>query len=176
MIKHFLVFNKSKLFESVWNEICDKLDKTSIATFNNIYEHVWNQTIMGCKDLLHKLYNKSFTHLDIERFANVRNITVHLTVLYDVMLQCYYPLVSSLSDPKRWIPQAAQKITMYLDFTMYSMQANSNTVLLNAVQLCFKLKELLRLKGNFSVVDNLNSQVCMYVWLLQDYMITIISF
>lgn len=159
MIEHFIAFDKGKLFESIWDECCDKLDKTSVTTFNDIYEHVWNETITDCKDLLHKLYKKSFTHSDIERFTDLKDINFHVTVLYSAMYHCYHSLVSSLPDPKEWIPQAVKKITMYLDFTKYSMQANSKTEQVNAVQLCLKLKELLRLKGNFSVVNILSDQV-----------------
>ena len=162
MTEYFIVFDKSNLFESIWDEFCDKLDKTSIRTFYDIYEHVWNQTIACCKDLLYKLYTKSFTHSDIERFVKLRNISFHVTTLYSAMQQSNHALVS-LPDPKTWVTQAAKNVTMYLDFAKYFMQADSKTVQVNAIQLCLKLKELLRLKGNFSVVNNLHSQVCAYV-------------
>ena len=158
MIEYFIVFDKSKLFESIWDDFCDKLDKTSVTTFGDIHEHVWNHTIIACKDLLHKLYNKSFTYSDvnIKCFDDVRNINTHLTALYHAMDQCYSSLVSSLPDPKHWIPHAVKNITMYLDFV------KCNTVQTNAVQLCLKMKELLKLKGDFSIVNNLNVQVRMY--------------
>ena len=162
MIEHFVVFDKSKIFESIWDDFCSKLDETSITTFSDIHEHVWNHTIIACKDLLHKLYNKSFTYSDIniKCFADVKNINTHVTALYNAMHQCYDSLVSLLPDPKQWISQAVKNITMYLDFARYSMQANSDTVQINAVQLCLKMKELLKLKGDFSIVNNLNIQVC----------------
>ena len=166
MIKHFIEFDKSKLFESIWNEVCSKLDKTSITSLNDVHEQVWKETVAGSKELLNKLYKNSFTHSDIERFTDVRDINMHVTTLYSVMGHCYHSVVSSLPNPRQWIPQAVQNITMYLDFIRYSKQASSNTMQVNAVQLCFKLKELLKLKGNFSVLNNLNHQVCSYM--LQD--------
>ena len=161
MIEYFIVFDKSKVFESIWDDFCDKVDKTSITTYTDIHEHVWNHTITACKGWLHKLCNKSFTYsdIDIKCFADMRNINTHVTTLYNAMHQCYNSLVSSLPDPKHWIPQAVMNITMFLDFARYSVQANSDTVQTNAVQLCLKMKELLRLKGDFSVVNNL-IQVC----------------
>ena len=162
MIEYFIVFDKSKVFESVWDDLCDKLDKTSITSVTDVHKHVWNHTITACKDLLYKLCNKSFTYSDIsiKCFANTRNIGTHVTTLYNAMHQCYNSLVSSLPDPKHWIPQAVTNITMYLDFARYSVQGNSNAVQINAVQLCLKMKELLRLNGDFSIVNNLNIQVC----------------
>ena len=160
MIKHFDEFDKSKLFESIWNGVCAKLDTTSITTFGDVYEHVWKETINGCQNLLDKLHKNSFTHLDIERFTDVRQIEMHVTTLYGAMGRCYHPLVSSLPNPKQWIPQAAKDVTLYLEYTRNSNQASSSTMQVNAVQLCLKLKELLKLKGNFSVLHNLNSQVC----------------
>ena len=156
MIKHFIDFDRSKLFESIWNEICGKLDETNITTFSDVYVHVWKETIAGCKDLLDKLCKKSFTHSDIERFTNLKDVNLHVTTLYNAMGRCYHSLVSSLPNPKQWIPQAATNVTLYLDYTKNS----SNTMQVNAVQLCMKLKELLKLKGDFSVLHNLNSQVC----------------
>ena len=163
MIEYFIVFDKSKIFESIWDNFCDKVDKTSITTFNDIHEHVWNHTITACAGLLYKLCNKSFTYsdIDIKCFADTRNVNTHVNTLYNVMHQCYNSHVSSLPDPKNWIPQAVTNITMFLDFARYSIQANSSTMQINAVQLCLKMKELLRLKGDFSVVNNL-IQVCTY--------------
>ena len=162
MIEYFVVFDESKVFESIWDDCCDKLDKASITTFNDIHEHVWKHTVKACKDLLYKLYNKSFTYADIniKCFTDARNINIHVTALYNAMHQCYNSLVSSLPDPKQWIPQAVKNITVYLNFAKYSMQANSDTAQINAIQLCLKMKDLLRLTGDFSVVHNLNIQVC----------------
>ena len=160
MIKHFIEFDKSKLFEFIWNEFCVKVDKASIATFNDVYEHVWKGTIEGCKDLLEKLYKKSFNHSDIKCFNDFRDINMHVTTLYNIMGRCYHSHVSSLPNPRQWIPQAAQNVTLVLEYTRNSQQASSNTVQVNAVLLCLKLKELLKLNGDFSVVNNLNSQVC----------------
>ena len=160
MIKYFIEFDKSKLFESIWNEVCGQLDKTNITTFSDVYEHVWKETITGCKDLLNKLHKKSFTHPDIECFTDLRDIHLHITTLYGAMGRCYHSHVSSLPNPKQWIPQAAKNVTLYLDYTRYSKQVSSNAMQVNAVQLCLKLKALLKLKGNFSVLNNLNRQVC----------------
>ena len=74
-----------------------------------------------------------------------------------------FSLISSLPDTKQWIPQAVKNITMYLEFARHFVQSNNSSVQFNAVQLCLKMKELLRLKGDFSIVDNLNIQVCIYV-------------
>ena len=163
MLQHFVVFDKSKLFESVWNEICDKLDKTNITTFSDIYEHVWNETITSCRDLLYKLYKKSFNYSDIECFTDAKDINSRITAMYNAMNHCYRSLVSTLPEPKYWVPQTVKSITKYLDFiTKHCKAANSNTVQVSPMQLCLKLKDLLRLKGNFSVVNTLNSQVCSY--------------
>ena len=161
MIEFFIVFDKSKVFVSIWDDFCGKVDKTSITTFNDIHAHVWNPTITACASLLHKLYNKSFIYsdIDIKCFADARNINNHVTALYNTMHQCYNSLVSSLPYPKHWITQAVKNVTMYLDFARYSVQANSETVQINAVQLCLKMKELLRLKGDFSIVNTLNIPV-----------------
>ena len=159
MMEYLVVFDNSKVFESIWDNTCSKLDEESITTFNDIHEHVWNHTIVTCKDLLYKLYNKSFTYTDInfKCFTNARNINIHVAALYNAMHQCYGDsLVSLLPDPKQWMPRAVKYITMYLDFAKYS----SDTVQINAVQLCLKMKDLLKLKGNFSVVNSLNIQVC----------------
>ena len=160
MVEHFIDFDNSQLFESIWNEICDKLDEESISTFTDIYEHAWKPTIEGCKNLLYKLRNKTFTYSDIKCFTDRRIINSQMTALYNAMYKCYDSQVSSLSDTKQWIPLAVRNVTMYLDFTRYSMKASSNTMQVNAVGLCLKLKELLKLKGDFSVIDNLNNQVC----------------
>ena len=161
MIEHFIVFDNSELFESIWNGCCEKFDTTNVTTFSDIYEHVWKPTITGCKDLLHKLYNKSFTYsdIDVKCLSDVRNNNFHLTKLYSAMYQCYRSQISSLSDPKYWVPQAASSINMYREFARCSKDPNSNNAQISAVQLCMKLKELLRLKGNFSVVNDLSSQV-----------------
>ena len=160
MMEHFIAFDNSKLFESIWDEICGKLDEESINSFTDIYEHAWKPTIEGCKDLLYKLRNKTFAYPDIKCFTDRRNVNVQVTALYNAMHKCYPSEVSSLSDPKQWIPIAVKNINMYLDFTSYSMKANSNSIQVNGVELCLKLKKLLKLKGDFSVVNNLNNQVC----------------
>ena len=163
MIEYFIVFDKSKVFVSIWDDLCDKVDKTSITTFNDIHEHVWNHTIAACKDLLHKLYNKSFNYSDIKCFADEKNVYIYVTTLYKALQQCSVSFVSSLPDLKQYTSHAVRNVKAYLEFAKYSMQANSSTVRINAVQLCLKMKEMLRLKGNFSVVNDLNIQVCMYV-------------
>ena len=173
MIKYFIVLEKSKLFESIWDNICSKLDKTSITTFSDIHEHVWNPTILRCKELLYKFYNKSFTYsdIDIKCFVEMKSINnhvinTHVTILNNVMHQCYCSLVSSLPDPKQWVPKAVENLAMYLDFGRYLMQANSNTFQVNAVHLCLKMKELLKLRGDFSAVIHLNIQVRMFLFVV----------
>ena len=156
MLEHFIVFEKSKIFQSIWSNFCDKVDEASIATFVDIYEHVWKYTIEACKNLLHKLYNKSFTYSDIECFADERSLYTHVDALYNAMRQCCIDFLSSLPDYKS---QAVKNVRLYLEFARCSVQANSNTVQINAVQLCLKMKKLLRLNGNFSVVDDVNIQV-----------------
>jgi len=158
MIEHFIVFGnkyKSKLFELIWEEkesqFCDKQDLTGI-TFSDIHKQVWTPTMKSCKNLLHKLCDKSFTYSDIKNFAHVGNIEDHVIALYNAMHQCYPAFVSSLSEPQHWIPQAVKNITLYQDFA-------SNTDQVNVVKLCLKTKELLRVKGDFSVVYNLDSEV-----------------
>ena len=167
MLEHFVVFDKIKPFESIWNEICDKLDITNITTFIDIYEHVWKEAIKGCRDLLYRLYKKSFTYSDIEYFTDVSNSGNPITSLYNAMRHCYHSHISSLPDPKYWVTQTVKNMTKYLAFTAkHLMSINSNTIQINSMQRCLELKDLLRLKGNFSVVNTLNSQVCMK--LLQD--------
>ena len=172
MTKYFSMFNQSKIFESIWDDICGRLDETSITTFNDIHEHVWNHTLAQCKELLHKFYNKSFTYsdIDIKCFTETKSINSHITTLYNAMYHYNFSLISSFPDPKRWIPQAVKNIAMYLDFARHFMQSNS-AVQVNAVQLCLKMKGLLGLKGDFSIVDNLNVQVCIYM--SQDYKIVL---
>ena len=161
MVEYFIVFDNSELFESIWDRCCEKLDTTNITTFNDIYEHVWKLTITGCKDLLHKLYAKSFTYsdIDVKCLADARNISVHLTKLYSAMHRCYHSLISSLPDSKFWIPQAVSNIKIYQDFARCSEDANNNNEQISAVQLCMELKELLRLRGDFSIVKDLGNQV-----------------
>ena len=165
MIEYFSMFDHSKLFESIWDDTCGRLDEASITTFDDIHEHVWNHTLAKCKELLHKFYNKSFTYsdIDIKCFAEMRSINNHITTLYNAMYHYNFSLISSFPDPKQWIPQAVKNITMYLEFARHFVQSNNSSVQFNAVQLCLKMKELLRLKGDFSIVDNLNIQVCIYV-------------
>lgn len=159
MMEHFIVFNNSKLFEFIWDKFSDRLDKTGI-TFSDIYRNLWNPVITCCKDLLYKVYHKSFTYSDIEPFAaDVENVNIQLTALHDAMCQCYSSLVSSLPDSTKWLPQAVKNVTMYLDFAKCAMQANRNTTQVDLVQLCLKLKELLRLKGDFLAVNHLDDQV-----------------
>lgn len=159
MIEHFILFNDCQPFEFIWNGFSHKLNKASI-TFTDIYEEVWKPTIASCKDLLHNLCKKSFTFSDIECFVtNVKNIEFHVTTLYNAMYQCDFTFVSSLSNSKQWIPQAVKNIAMYLDFAKYAIQVKSNTVKVTAVEMCLNLKKLLRLKGDFSVVNNLDGQV-----------------
>ena len=161
MIEYFIFFEKSKIFESIWDVFCSKLDTTSIATFSDIHEHVWKHTITKCKELLLKFYKNSFTYsdIDIKCFNERRNINAHVTTLYNAMHHCFNLLVSSLPNPMQWIPQAVKSITMYLDFVRH-MQTNKSTMQINAAQLCLQMKDVLRLKGDFSSVNNLNTQVC----------------
>ena len=168
MREYFIFFDGSEIFISIWDEFCGKIDTTSITTFDDIYKHVWSHTVTKCKELLHKFSNKSFTYsdIDIKCFGEAKQINTHVNNLYHAMHQCYSSLVSSLPDPKRWIPEAAKNIKMYLDFARDSVQANNSTVQTHAVQLCLQMKDLLRVKGDFSVVNNLSTQVCiccMYV-------------
>ena len=168
MIEYFIVFDRSEIFISIWDDFCEKIDKASIITFDDIHEHVWKHTIAKCKELLHKLVNKSFTYsdIDIKCFGEAKKINSYVTNLYHAIRWCYPVLVSSLPDPKQWIPEAAKNITMYLDFARDSVQANNSTVQTHAVHLCLQMKDLLRLKGDFSVVNNLNTQVCIcYIYI-----------
>ena len=83
MIEYFSMFDHSKLFESIWDDTCGRLDEASITTFDDIHEHVWNHTLAKCKELLHKFYNKSFIYsdIDIKCFAEMRSINNHTVPL-----------------------------------------------------------------------------------------------
>lgn len=155
MIEHFILFDKSKLFELIWEEkrsqFCNKSNATEV-TFHIIQEQVWNPAIESCKKLLYKLYDKSFTYSDIKCLGNVGDINHHVVALYNIMHQCYTNSVSSLPESTEWVQQTVKSVKLYLDFA-------SSTKKVNGAMLCLKLKDLLRLKGDFSVVENLVIQV-----------------
>jgi len=158
MIEYFIVFGsdyQNQLFDLIWKEkesqFCIAVNASDI-TFNDIHQKVWKPTIKSCKDLLHKLSNKSFTYSDIKDFTCIRNINIHINALYNAMHKCYSSYVSSLPEPKYWVQQAVKYIALYLDFA-------NNTGQVNAAKLCLDLKAILKLKGDFSVVHNLESEV-----------------
>ena len=158
MIEYFIVFGnqfKSQLFELIWqekkNQFCAEHDVTGI-TFKDVYAKVWTPTITSCKDLLHKLHDTSFTYSDIKNFAGITYINNEVIALYNAMHQCFYPLISSLQEPKHWVPQAVKNIKRYVAFA-------SHTEPVTVVQLCLNFKNILRLKGEFSAVNDLESLV-----------------
>ena len=180
MVEHFNVFGsqyKNQLFEVIWekkiNEFCAKLDNAAV-NFDAIYTQVWKPTISSCKELLHKLYNEMFIFSDIKDFAHISNIISHVANLYNAMATCYSSSVSLLPEPIHWVSQAEENVKLYLQFTKNIDQLDfaSDNNHLNVAKLCLNLKELLKLKGDFSVVYNLNSLVrkliftlfvCMYI-------------
>ena len=164
MMEHFTVFGEqynSQVFECIWenkrSQYCAKFDTTSI-TFNDIYIQVMKPTLSNCLDLLHKLHNTSFTFSDIKDFAHISNIADHLSTLYEAMNQCYS---FSLPEPAHWVPQTEKDVKLYLEFFKITEQLDfaNDVEQVNVAKLCLNLKVLLRVNGDFSIVNDLDAHV-----------------
>lgn len=164
MMEHFTVFGEqysNQVFECIWenkrSQYCAKFDITGI-TFNDVYTQVWKPTISSCQDLLHKLHNKSFTFSDIKDFAHISNIVYHLSTLYKAIHQCFS---SSIPEAAHWVPQAEIDVKLYLEFSKIIEQLDfaNNVEQVNVAKLCLNFKALLRLKGDFSIVNDLDTHV-----------------
>ena len=168
MFEYFLIFGKkckNDFFDLMWQEHCRKFydsvaDKKNIS-FCDIYEQVWKPTIVNCQALLVGLYKRSITVSDVKHLSEQKDIDKHLTPLCAAMHQCYPETKSVFPESEKWVSGVSKDINQLLGAFTYLEKLNE------ALNYCLNLKERLHLKGDFSVLKDLDEKVCSSVCFLQ---------
>ena len=142
------------IFEYFWKKNSESFSASKQnmedVLFSEVHEKVWKPTISNCQVLLCKIHDKSVTFAELSVYGHLQDLDSHLQALCSGMCKCY-PSSNSLPLPGEWIRQAVNHFM--------SFQRFSNSIKKNGIAYCLLLKESLKLKGEFSVVEDLNKQV-----------------
>ena len=144
----------NNIFEYAWKKnsesFCMNRQNMSDVSFSDVTEKVWKPTIFDCQMLLSKVYDKSITLAEVMVYGHLEDLDHHLQTLCLGMCKCF-PNSKSFPTPGEWIKHVINH--------MITLQRFSVGTKKNGIAYCLTLKESLKLKGNFSVLEDLHQQV-----------------
>ena len=161
----------NKIFEYYWDQQKSNLIKDEGVSFDSIYCMVWKKTIEQCQQLLINIKDKSSTLAEVETLSQLfinenktaasentkqcqkYNLSLQLIALCEGMHQCYPNSKKLFPSPHEWIPECVDYIALYLEIVDDSKSTEAANVIL-------KVKESLKLKGDFGIIKNLANCVC----------------
>jgi len=152
--------NQNDLFETCWGQHCNLFntlwrqqhDVNDLPSFTAVYEAVCKPVIKECEKILVSLEQRSITLEEVEkRFwkFEMPELKQHLLKLCQGIRECF-PTNESISAGKNWIPLVVDDIQVYKRISGY----------MNTANIILKLKNSMKLDGDFSAVNTLAKQVC----------------
>ena len=162
MIHNFSICGKcngdfNRVFEYCWHHQMQQTPTTKgqDVSYNSVFNTVWKPTIKQCQSLLSKLKDKTVTLKEAEILYQIYNLCSQLSDLCKAMHQCYPELNKSLPLPDNWVSQTVAHIALYHEFA-------NNPKCNEAASVILKVKESLKLEGDFKIIEHLAEYVSMY--------------
>ena len=146
--------NCNKVFEYCWDQ---QVQLSGIATvkdvsYDSVYKQVWKPTIVQCQTLLCKLKNKTVTLEEAESLYQIENFTLQLLALCIAIDKCY-PISNDSLLPNSWVSQTVAHIALYHEVA-------NNPKCTQAAEVIIKIRTSLKLKGDFTIIEDLAKNVC----------------
>ena len=125
------------------------------VSFDSVFNKVWMPTIAKCQSLLCELKNKTITLNECEVLYSKGNFLLQLSALGNAMHQCYPDCKKSVPPSDQWASQTVHHIALYLDEIV-----NNSSKCTEAAGVILKVKESLKLEGDFQIIEDLAKNVC----------------
>jgi len=161
MFKNLYVFcyeHPSVIFDLLWKDkgeiFLASVADSKLISFDDIYKQVWKPTIACCESLLYGLYQRSIPLSDVKQFCSIKNTRENLLALCDAMCQCYPDSTLTFPVSHEWISKVVIDISS-------ALQISDKVTKIDTVYF-FTLKDRLKLQGDFSVLQEIDYQVCMH--------------
>ena len=137
------------LFESCWRKQCKMCNH--LSTFNRVYERVCTPVLDECEEILLSLQQKTMTLENVDKyflkFQQETDVENNLNKLCRGIRQCF-PDIEVL-PAKQWVSGVVAHIHEYKRINNY----------LNVAVIVLKLRESMKLCGNFTAIAALARQV-----------------
>ena len=140
--------NRNDLFESCWRAQCKRY--SNLSTFKDVHELVCMRVLDECKEILCSLERKTMTLENVDKYFRKfqeTDLENNLTKLCQGIRRCFPDI--ELLPAKQWVPSVVVHIQEYKRINNY----------MNAATIVLKLKESMKLIGDFTVIDTLAQQV-----------------
>jgi len=136
------------IFETCWRQRSKAC--TNLQSFVAVHEEVCMPVLSECKEILITLQKKSMTLEMVEKYFlkfELRDLESALNQLSQGIRDCFPE--EKLLPPKKWVSAAVKVIQEYRSINSY----------MAAAKVVLKLKESMKLTGDFSVIEMIAQQV-----------------
>ena len=148
----YIVGNRyhNDLFETCWRQRSKA--KTKLESFVAVYEELCMPVLGECKEILVSLQKSSMTLETVEKYFlkfELKDLENDLNRLCHGMKESF-PEDKQILPAKKWVSAAVKVIQEYKNISGY----------MNAAKVVLRLKQSMKLTGDFSVIKTLAQQVC----------------
>lgn len=142
--------NQNVLFKTCWDKQCMSCD--NLSSFTEVYEKVCGKVVQECIQILISLEQRSITLEEVEECFWKYEVSELMQNLLKLCqgIQEYSPTNNPISPGKSWIPSVVDNIQVYKQISGYT----------NTAKVVLKLRDSMKLSGDFTTVDTIAKQVC----------------
>ena len=144
-----LSVHQSVLFRQLWtSRLKEVVRLKATLTFSDVVTDIWNPVFIKCCELLESVHERSIKLKDIDKYFyqhKGNHLNIILEDLFKAIEACYHRTGSDY----RWIRPAVHHMDQY--WSLCEQAEAAHTVL--------HLKDSLKLRGNFEVIENVASKV-----------------